>query len=58
LEKALAFDSQDIAGIVKDIDVLKERFKAEMEKARTDYLPIIGWENRIKQWKLTESFSG
>jgi len=26
LEKALAFDSQDVEGIVHDIDVLKERF--------------------------------
>ena len=48
LEKALAFDSQDIFGIVKDIDVLKERFKAEMEKAKTDYLPIIGGKKQDK----------
>jgi len=48
LEKALAFDSQDIAGIVRDIDVLKERFKAEMEKARTNYLPIIGGKKQDK----------
>jgi len=48
LEKALAFDSQDIFGIVKDIDELKERFKAEMEKAKTDYLPIIGGKKQDK----------
>jgi len=48
LEKALAFDSQDIAGIVKDIDVLKERFKAEMEKAKTDYLSIISGKKQDK----------
>ncbi|MDD5582691.1 MAG: HsdR family type I site-specific deoxyribonuclease, partial [Candidatus Marinimicrobia bacterium] len=48
LEKALAFDSQDIAGIVKDINVLKEKFKVEMEKAKTDYLPIISGKKQDK----------
>ena len=33
LEKALAFDSQDIEGIVQDIEVLKKRFEEEMKKA-------------------------
>ena len=41
LEKALSFDSQDIAGIIKDISVLKDRFKILMEKAKKDYLSLI-----------------
>ena len=41
LEKALAFDSHDIAGIIKDVEVLKDRFKVLMQKARTEYLSLI-----------------
>ena len=48
LEKALAFDSQDIAGIVRDVEMLKERFKEEMEKARKNYLTIIGGKKQDK----------
>ena len=42
LEKALAFDSQDVKGVVEGVDVLKARFKELMEVGRADYLPIIG----------------
>jgi len=48
LEKALAFDSQDIAGIVRDVEMLKERFKEEMEKARKNYLTLIGGKKQDK----------
>ncbi|KJU84910.1 type I restriction-modification system subunit R [Candidatus Magnetobacterium bavaricum] len=41
LEKALAFDSSDIEGVVHDIEVLKERFKDLIEQARSDYLVLI-----------------
>jgi len=41
LEKALAFDSQDIKGIVHDIEILKERFKKEMQTAKEQYLTLI-----------------
>jgi type I restriction enzyme R subunit len=41
LERALAFDSQDVEGVVADIQVLKERFGALMEKARREYLPWL-----------------
>ena len=34
LEKALAFDSQDIAGVVTELDVLEKRFAELMEQAR------------------------
>ena len=40
LEKALAFDSQDIKGVVEGIDVLKGRFGDLIEKGRIEYLPI------------------
>ena len=41
LEKALAFDSQDIEGVVHDIEVLKERFTELIEDARKDYITLI-----------------
>ena len=40
LEKALAFDSKDVEGVIEGLDVLKERFAATMADARRDYLPI------------------
>jgi type I restriction enzyme R subunit len=40
LEKALAFDSQDVSGVVTGLDVLRQRFEKLMETARRDYLPI------------------
>jgi type I restriction enzyme R subunit len=46
LEKALAFDSSDIEGIVKDIEVLKERFEELLQLAKRDYLSLI--ENKTK----------
>jgi len=48
LEKALAFDSQDIEGVVKDIKVLKERFSDLMEEARENYLIIIEGKTQDK----------
>ncbi len=41
LEKALAFDSTDISGIVQDINVLKESFAQKIENGRNNYLSII-----------------
>lgn len=41
LEKALAFDSQDIEGVVRDIEVLKNRFTELMEEASRNYLSLI-----------------
>lgn len=41
LEKALAFDSEDVKGVVEGIDVLKERFEALMEEGRENYLPLV-----------------
>lgn len=40
LEKALAFDSKDIEGVVEGLDVLKERFRQLMERGSTDFLGL------------------
>ena len=40
LEKALAFDSQDVKGVVEGIHILKERFAELMDRGRKEYLPI------------------
>ena len=42
LEKALAFDSEDIEGVVRDIAVLKERFRNLMETSQNYLTPIKG----------------
>ncbi|MCX6803697.1 MAG: type I restriction endonuclease subunit R, partial [Candidatus Diapherotrites archaeon] len=41
LEKALSFDSKDISEVIKDVDLLKDRFKQKIELAKKDYLSII-----------------
>ncbi|MDW8411477.1 MAG: hypothetical protein RMM17_02180 [Acidobacteriota bacterium] len=41
LEKALAFDSQDVSGVIEGVDALKERFVQKMQRGRTEYLPLL-----------------
>jgi type I restriction enzyme R subunit len=41
LEKALAFDSEEINAIVKDLALLKQLFKAKMESKAPDYLRLV-----------------
>lgn len=41
LEKALAFDSDDVKGVIEGLDVLKDRFVALMDQGRSKYLPIL-----------------
>jgi len=48
LERALAFDSQDIEGVVKDIAVLRERFKAIMESSGKNYLQLTEGKTQDK----------
>ena len=48
LEKALAFDSDDITGVIKDIEVLKERFNEMIIQAKTEYLILIRGKNKDK----------
>ncbi|MBC7236789.1 MAG: HsdR family type I site-specific deoxyribonuclease, partial [Chloroflexi bacterium] len=40
LERALAFDSQDVSGVVEGIEVLQARFADLMAQGRTEYLPL------------------
>ncbi len=42
LEKALAFDSEEINAIVKDLKLLKVLFKNKMESKAPEYLGLIG----------------
>jgi type I restriction enzyme R subunit len=48
LERALAFDSKDVEGVVEGIDVLKEHFAELIERARKNYLPIAQGETEDK----------
>ncbi|WP_448592233.1 type I restriction endonuclease subunit R [Thermoflexus hugenholtzii] len=41
LERALAFDSADVVGVVQELGVLKERFADLMDKGRQEYLPMV-----------------
>ena len=41
LEKALAFDSDEINAIVKDLGVLKLLFKNKMEQKAPPYLKLV-----------------
>jgi type I restriction enzyme R subunit len=48
LEKALAFDSQDVEGVVEGMDVLKERFERLMDRGRGEVLPIVAGKSGDK----------
>lgn len=41
LERALAFDSQDVEGVVEGLEVLKEHFARLMERGRQAYFPLV-----------------
>jgi len=41
LEKALAFDSEDVQSVVEGVDVLEERFESLMAEGREKYLPLV-----------------
>lgn len=41
LEKALAFDSKDVSGVIEGIEILEEHFKKLILKGKEEYLPII-----------------
>lgn len=48
LERALAFDSEDVQGVVEGIDVLKARFESIMAEGRESYLPLMKGESPDK----------
>ncbi len=54
LEKALAFDSADIEGVVQDIEKLKDRFTKLMTFEGFDELRAIFSENYLSEDKLIE----
>jgi len=41
LERALAFDSQDVTGVIEDLELLKTKFAEDMSRAREAYLPLV-----------------
>lgn len=48
LEKALAFDSQDVKGVIEGLNVLKQRFEQLINQGRQDYLLISEGKNGDK----------
>ncbi|RMH09329.1 MAG: HsdR family type I site-specific deoxyribonuclease, partial [Armatimonadetes bacterium] len=42
LERALAFDSKEVQGVVEGLEVLKERFEQLMEQGRAEFLTLSG----------------
>ncbi len=50
LEKALAFDSDEVASVIRNIDVLKANFAKRMCKDAAVYLPLTkGWDDKAKE---------
>ena len=52
LERALAFDSEDVAGLVEDLDVLRRQFERLIARGRTKYLTL---GEGLKADKLVEA---
>ena len=50
LEKALAFDSDVVGSVIRNIDVLKELFAKLIQEDAAHYLPFArGWDDRAKE---------
>ena len=50
LEKALAFDSDVVGSVIRNIDVLKALFAKLIEEDAAHYLPLArGWDDRAKE---------
>ena len=49
LERALAFDSQDVSGVIEGVEVLQARFADLMNTGRSDHLPILAGKKADKQ---------
>ena len=50
LEKALTFDSDEVASVIRNIDVLKEDFAKRIREDAEAYLPLtIGWDDKAKE---------
>ncbi len=54
LEKALAFDSDVVASVIENVDVLKKLFETMMQKQAPDYLLYAhGWDDKAKERAIT-----
>jgi type I restriction enzyme R subunit len=51
LEKALRFDSDDVDGLIQDVEVLRERFAALMADPAPRYLGLFGGGNDDKAYE-------
>lgn len=50
LERALAFDSDTVASVVQNVDVLKGLFTTLMKEQAPTYLPLTkGWDDKAKE---------
>lgn len=50
LEKALAFDSDVVASVIQNIEVLKQLFATMMREQAPQYLPFAkGWDDKAKE---------
>ena len=50
LEKALAFDSDEVASVIRHIDVLKNDFAKRIRENAAVYLPLTkGWDDKAKE---------
>ncbi len=50
LEKALAFDSDVVASVIQNIDVLEKLFETMMAEQGAAYLPLAaGWDDKAKE---------
>jgi len=47
-EKALAFDSKDVTGVILGLDILQGRFKKMMASGRSKYLKIVAGKSEDK----------
>jgi type I restriction enzyme R subunit len=54
LEKALAFDSDEVASVIQNIDVLKVLFETLMTETAPKYRPLTkGWDDKAKERAIT-----
>ena len=57
LEKALAFDSDVVESVIRNLDVLKDAFTKRMRDRAPEYLPFArGWDDKAKE-RAIERFS-
>ena len=50
LEKALAFDSDVVGSVIRNIDVLKKLFAKLIQEDAAEYLPLArGWDDKAKE---------